>query len=275
MCLLAFAIGMSSRWPLVIASNRDEFRDRPTEPLARWTTPDGATLLSGRDLRAGGTWMGCTPQGRVAILTNVREPGAATGQRSRGELPVRWLAGQMDAAEFVATVDASGYGGCNLVLGDWQRGEWAWASNRGLLANDWEIRRLPAGVYGVSNALLDTPWPKTLALKSALSGALAAAEEAADEAPLAAHLWAALGSPQRAEVRDLPQTGVDPALEHALSSALIDIPERAYGTRCSTLMWLATQTSTSTLQATMFEKTRDGSAPDDAGSMVRMTWPLG
>ena len=89
MCLIAFAIGASKRWPLVIASNRDEFVDRPTLPLDWWKTACGQEIISGRDLRAGGTWLGMTPAGRVAFLTNVREAAPKVALSSRGEL-VNW-----------------------------------------------------------------------------------------------------------------------------------------------------------------------------------------
>ncbi len=293
MCLLAIAIGVSARWPLVIASNRDEFRDRPTLPLAVWSTQGDNTLVSGRDLRAGGTWMGATTRGRIALLTNVREPVTATAALSRGDLSLRWLEGQMDAAEFLATTDAPSYGGCNLLIGDFLSGEWTWASNRGDLlasaaplnshrtASGWQTRQLPPGIYGLSNALLDTPWPKTLALKTAMQKALthASGTEANDktnEAAWTRTLWAALANPQRAAVHELPNTGVAPALEQALSSALIDMPERGYGTRCSTLMWVA-QTAEGAFNATICEKTLAAQAQKTDAStptMVQLSWPL-
>lgn len=291
MCLLAIAIGVSTRWPLVIASNRDEYRDRPTLPLAVWNTPSDNTLLSGRDLRAGGTWMGSTPSGRVALLTNVREPDAAPALLSRGELPLRWLEGQMNSADFLAATDAGSYGGCNLVIGDLLRNDWAWASNRGnleggaaplnssLMPSGWQSMELQPGIYGLSNALLDTPWPKTQALKAALQTALTEAESD-DESALARILWPALANRQRADVKDLPATGLTPWLEHALSSALIDMPERrhgGYGTLASTLMWVAKQAVTGVLHATICEKTIQGNAESDSTSdtqMVRLTWPL-
>ena len=89
MCLIAFAIRSSARWPLVVAANRDEYLNRPSAPLARWRSPGGADIVSGRDLRAGGAWFGVTPQGRVAFLTNVRELNAPDVPRSRGELVTR------------------------------------------------------------------------------------------------------------------------------------------------------------------------------------------
>ena len=230
MCLIAFAIGASQRWPLVIASNRDEFLDRPTLPLARWHTDAGTEIISGRDLRAGGTWLGLTPGGRLAMLTNVRGPASLTGEKSRGELVTRWLDSGAGAGSFAAQIDAAAYGGFNLVLGDFRSGDWHWISNKpgpGL-----ESRALAPGVYGLSNGALDTPWPKTLALKKALYSALAAPSEEA----LNGELMAALRSRQRGGRDELPSTGVPLALEEALSSAFVDFPEHGYGTRCSTLL---------------------------------------
>ncbi|MDP1740069.1 MAG: NRDE family protein [Polaromonas sp.] len=230
MCLIAFAIGASPRWPLVVAANRDEFLDRPTLPLARWRTDAGTEIISGRDLRAGGTWLGLTPHGRLAMLTNVRGPASLTGDKSRGELVTRWLDSDVHAAGFMAQIDAEAYGGFNLVLGDFKSGAWHWLSNKpgpGL-----ESRALRPGIYGLSNGALDTPWPKTLGLKKALHSALAAPSEET----LEGELMAALRDRRRASRDDLPSTGVPLALEEALSSAFVDFPEHGYGTRCSTVL---------------------------------------
>ena len=267
MCLLVLAIGACARWPLVIAANRDEHRQRPTLPLTTWTTDDGATLMSGRDLRAGGTWLGSTPGGRVALLTNVREAVPTTGRLSRGDLPLHWLTGRMDTATFLAQHDPAAYGACNLVIGDFQREQWAWASNRASNTSSWQSRLLPPGVYGLSNALLDTPWPKTLALKAAMQTALAQGQSSGDEADLSQLLWAALARRERAPLADLPKTGVPAELEHALSSAHVDIPERDYGTRCSTLMWIDGSNGPNKFRVTLWEKTMGGDA-------TRLQWAL-
>lgn len=236
MCLIAFAIGVSERWPLLIAANRDEFLDRPTLPLARWQTDSGQEVLSGRDLRAGGTWMGMTPDGRIAFLTNVRGARADAGARSRGELVTRWLESHDDATGFVSALEEEGpdYAGFNLVVGDFQRNNWMWATNRpgDPGAASWQAKHLSSGVYGLSNAALDTPWPKTIELKRVLATAL---DSGSDEA-LRASLWTALANRQRAPREHLPSTGVPLMREEALSSAFVDFPEYAYGTRCSTVL---------------------------------------
>jgi len=250
MCLVAFAIGASERWPLVIAANRDEFLARPTLPLARWQTGSGQEIISGRDLRAGGTWMGITPGGRIAFLTNVRQASPEAAPRSRGELVTRWLEGAGDAASFVAELEeteggGAAYGGFNLVLGDLRRGAWTWVTNKSVVLSERAtlyVQTLPPGLYGLSNAGLDTPWPKTLELKRMLTAALKDGEGPGGREALQSLLWAALGNRQRALPQDLPHTGVPPELEEALSSAFVDFPVRAYGTRCSTLL-LATPSS--------------------------------
>ena len=278
MCLLALAIAASERWPLVLASNRDEYRARATLPLARWTSDQGATVISGRDLLAGGTWLGCTPQGRVAMLTNVREANAPPARLSRGDLPMDWLSGHISATDFLAQHDPRDYGGCNLIIGDYASAQWHWASNRKFQAkgagpariqasNGWHSQSLKPGIYGLSNAFLDTPWPKTLALKSAMQRALNKAMASGNESDLLDPLWAALASTERAAMSELPDTGVTVSQEHALSSALVDMPERDYGTRNSSLLFIEAGLVRTQCTATLCEK----SWPGDT---VRLQWSL-
>ncbi len=290
MCLVAFAVNASKRWPLVIASNRDEFFDRPTLPLARWQSAAGHSIVSGRDARAGGTWLGMTPSGRIAFLTNVREaslPGQPTQPpfaKSRGELVMRWLEGSMSASQFMLDTDSTSYAGFNLVLGDWQTGQWRWISNRlfetrpdGSTAHrpkaaGWCSRVLEPGVYALSNAALDTPWPKTLALKAALMGALGASDGAGLEKPL----WEALASRSYASTESLPDTGVPSDLEKALSSAYVDAPERGYGTRCSTVLLATPQAGEqSQMKWTLRveEKMHLQSAAAAASTRLMLQWP--
>ena len=242
MCLIAFAIQASSQWPLVIASNRDEFLARPTQPLGWWTSGAGQPILSGRDLQAGGTWMGLTPQGRVAFVTNVREAKVQAAPRSRGELVTRWLESRSDSGDFLAALqaEAEAYAGFNLVLGDFQSQSWMWASNRSNTGHGWQAQRLTPGIYGLSNAQLDTPWPKTLQLKHVLTQTLAQAVAPKPKA-LQTPLWAALANRERAQTVQLPTTGVPAAFEAALSSAFVEFPEHGYGTRSSTLLLASPQ----------------------------------
>jgi len=234
MCLIAFAIDASPACPLLIAANRDEFLDRPTEALHRWALPDGTGVVAGRDLRDGGTWLGVSETGRVAMITNVRSAKAGPGQRSRGELATRWLDGGLTWEALLDSIDPTAYGGFNLVVGDFHNKFWAWAGNRhperphnehptGL-----HSRRLPTGVYGLSNAALDTPWPKSERLKQALGDCLTGSPPSATT-----RLTTALADARRVPTHELPQTGVPLEMEHGLSSPFVSMPERGYGTRSS------------------------------------------
>jgi uncharacterized protein with NRDE domain len=234
MCLVALALGQHPRFPLVLASNRDEFFDREALPLARWQPEGGGpALLSGRDLSGGGTWLGLSEAGRLALLTNVRAPGAIRPEApSRGAIVLDWLGGDTDTEAFAARHLARPYSGFNALTADLQRGDWQWFSNHP------EARRaIGPGVWGLSNAAFDTPWPKVDRLKARLAAALARAD---DVETLAEALFTALADRAPAPVSALPRTGIPPEREQLLSSAFIDIPAaafgRAYGTRCSTLV---------------------------------------
>jgi uncharacterized protein with NRDE domain len=232
MCLAAFALNAHPRFPLVIAANRDEFFARDAAPMTWWQ--DRPDILAGRDLSAGGTWFGISRGGRLALLTNVREPGRQRDDApSRGALVVDWLASG-DAAPAFAQRLATGYNGFNLVTGDLTRNAWHWISNRAAAP-----LALADGIHGLSNAALDTPWPKTTGLKAALARALT---EATDTEDLAGRLLAALADTTPAPDAELPDTGVGLARERLLSPRFIRIPDPAqpdhalYGTRCATLL---------------------------------------
>lgn len=247
MCLIAFAIGASPERPLVIASNRDEQWLRPTEPLQSWVLPSGKMAYSGRDLQAGGTWLGLAQDGRVAMLTNVREGLPEASPRSRGELVTDWLDSDIGWQDWLDRFDPRQYGGFNLVLGDLNRGLWSWVSNRAPAASlpeeplqvslpglppGWHGHRLEPGLYGLSNAALDTPWPKTVALKQALQSHLQAGAEV-NEAGL---LLEALLHMPPARDEELPATGLPIEFERRLSSPFVHAPEKSYGTRSSLLV---------------------------------------
>jgi uncharacterized protein with NRDE domain len=252
MCLAAWAVAQSPRFPWVLASNRDEFFKRPAAPLGWWQAPGSrAEVLSGRDLSAGGTWLGLSRGGRLALVTNVREPGRFDPMAaSRGALVLQALiaaraetptqaatpSAPADAAGLLATaaVPRNGY---NLVVADLRGGGGVWASNRPAP----QARTLGAGLFGLSNAALDTPWPKVTQLKQRLATALAAAQSSHD---LAAAAFAALADRQCVPDAALPATGVPLQRERELSPAFIRIDGRdaagggagVYGTRCSTLV---------------------------------------
>ena len=235
MCLIAFALHADPRWPCVIAANRDEAYARPTEALSRWTSDQGLPVIGGRDARDGGAWMAQSPDGRIAFLTNVRSGLLETGERSRGQLPVAWLSG-LSLAAWQRANPAPAFAGCNIVLGDLQGGPWWWLTNRdpgGEPMREWQVQTLGPGVYGLSNAGLATPWPKTQRLHTALAQALALATE---QATLTHRLFAALADDQRFADADLPNTGVPKEAERALSSVFVHWPEHDYGTRTSTVV---------------------------------------
>lgn len=230
MCLVALAFDQNARFPLVLASNRDEFHDRPTARLAWWSPGDALPdILSGRDLQGGGTWMGLNADGRLALVTNVRRPGAQDPQApSRGAIVPLWLRGDLPPDRFWAQVAMSGHNPFNLIAADFRLGDCWWASSEAA-----SPRRLDRGLYGLSNAGLDTPWPKVQRLKAQLRQALALATSVDH---LAAQLFDALGDRTPVPDDELPQTGVSPDWERLLSTAFIQTPDGRYGTRCSTLV---------------------------------------
>jgi len=223
MCLILTALGSHRNHPFVIAANRDEFYDRPTARADFWE--DHPSILGGRDLRAAGTWLGIDRRGRFAAVTNYRqgerEPAAP---RSRGRLVSDYLAGDIDARTYVAQVerDAALYNGFNLLAGDVR--ELRYFSNR-----EGRTRVLGAGIYGLSNHLLDTDWPKVASSKSALHALLS--EQGAELVP---NLFALLADQQQAADESLPRTGMSLEWERLLSSAFIASKE--YGTRSSTVV---------------------------------------
>lgn len=230
MCLLALALDESRRFPLVVAANRDEFFDRPASRLAWWSpAADAPDILSGKDLSAGGTWMGLTAAGRLAMLTNVRtgQP-AEVGTPSRGLIVPRWLRGDQTADRFWPHVALSGHAPYNLIAVDFRQGDCFWASSERV-----HPQRLERGLFGLSNSGLDEPWPKVVALKQRLQQALSAADSVDG---LAAALFAALADRSVPPDERLPHTGVGLDLERMLSPAFIRSPDGRYGTRCATLI---------------------------------------
>ncbi|HZG41816.1 MAG TPA: NRDE family protein, partial [Longimicrobium sp.] len=197
MCLIVLAVDRHPRHRLVAAANRDEFYARPTAPAAWWS--DAPDVLAGRDLREGGTWMGVTRDGRFAAITNYREMTPPRTAPSRGALVADFLRGAMEAGEYAEDVAARGaaYNGFNLLAGD---GEGVfYVSNRAE-----GVRRLEPGVYGLSNALLDTPWPKVLRARAAMRSALSSTGADGWESGL----WEMLGDRVIAADDHLPDTGV-------------------------------------------------------------------
>jgi uncharacterized protein with NRDE domain len=226
MCLIVFAYKTHPRYELILAANRDEFYARPTVAASFWS--DAPHVLAGRDLVAGGTWLGLNSAKRFAAVTNYRDPSAAPGEKSRGSLVSGFLLGRETPTEYLQSLKQSDslYSGFNLLVGDFgeEKSELAYSSNR----RD-EIQILSPGVYGLSNHLLDTPWHKVRLAKQMLS------ETAADSDKIRTdRLFEMMENREFAADEDLPETGVGIEREKILSPIFIE--SEIYGTRCSTVV---------------------------------------
>jgi uncharacterized protein with NRDE domain len=222
MCLILFAWKVHENFPLILTANRDEFYVRPTAPAAFWE--DTAGLLAGRDLQKGGTWLGITREGRLAALTNYRDPATLKdGAPSRGKLVSDFLRGQRTPEAYFHRLSprAARYNGFSLLVGN--PDELNYFSNRGA-----QIRMLP-GIHGMSNHLLDTPWPKVERGKQALGELLGR-----EKAPSPEALLDLLADRSRPPDDRLPVTGVGLEWERVLSPVFIESP--VYGTRSSTVL---------------------------------------
>ncbi|MGO2880647.1 MAG: NRDE family protein [Halomonas sp.] len=223
MCLMAFAWQPGTALPLRLAGNRDELHVRPTAPLGYWD--DAPALLGGRDLEAGGSWLAATRGGRVAALTNVRDLAMVTplDAPSRGELVANAL--QCSNIEQwltdLAHHKAHRYAGFNLLVATTDRLWYLHHGQHGITLSD-----VPPGVHGLSNAELNTPWPKVQSVREAL------AQSSPDN--WRSPLGQALHNTQQAPDAQLPKTGVELALERRLSAAFI--LGETYGTRATS--WL-------------------------------------
>ena len=251
MCLAVLALDAHPRYAVVLAANRDEFHARAAAPAAWGNGDDGFdAILAGRDLVAGGTWLGVHRDGRFAFVTNVRQgTGRDPAARTRGELVPRVLHDGRPLASVFADVahDGHAYNGFNLLAGD-ARGA-SWVSNRAA-----GIRAIRHGVHGLSNAALDTPWPKVVRVKAALTRWLGCDDD--DPAPLFAALADRSGAPDH----ELPATGVTLERERMLASPFIVGDD--YGTRCSTVLLIGRG------GAARFEERSFG--PDGAASGTRV-----
>lgn len=227
MCLIVFAWKQHTRAPLLLGANRDEFHGRPTAPAAFWT--DYPDILAGRDLQAGGTWLGISRQGRFAAITNIRDPerAAAGAARSRGELCRDFLAGDAKPQEYLSDVGrrATSYQGFNLIVGD---GETLWYL-RGSDAQATPTALAP-GVYGLSNDALDVPWPKVQLAKAALMHAL----EDGNQVPSSQTLRQCLASRELMSEHALHEPRLNGAMAQRLSAQFIVSPD--YGTRCTSTL---------------------------------------
>jgi uncharacterized protein with NRDE domain len=222
MCLILVAWQAHPDYPLVVAANRDEFYARPSAPAGFWADAPG--VLAGRDLEAGGTWLGVSRTLRFAALTNFREGGRQRPDApSRGALVSDFLGGDDDPGSYLDSLvrRAVAYNGFNLFVGDGQR--LGYYSNRDTHGPRW----LAPGIYGLSNHLLDTPWPKLAAAKRAFSASL-------KQLPTTAPFFELLADREIVPDVHLPETGVPIEWERILSAIFVCSPD--YGTRASTLL---------------------------------------
>lgn len=219
MCLILFAWLSHPQHKLLVAANRDEFYARPTAPAHFWN--DTPHILAGRDLEQGGTWLGVTTSSRFAALTNVRNLQAPLGTLSRGLLVSDFLNSDATPEQFLQQLqpELSNYSPFNIVLGDDEHLYYGNSAGDAL--------ELQPGVYGLSNAALDTPWPKVAAGKQALLKLMAME-------PDVEQLFELLADNNQANDTELPDTGVGIALEKQLSPRFIHFD--TYGTRCSTIV---------------------------------------
>lgn len=228
MCLILFGWQAHRDYALVLAANRDEFHSRPSLPLAPW--PGAPQVLGGLDQRAGGTWLGVTRSGRFAAVTNYRDPSQFEQQRSsRGLLTRDYLLGDLSAHQYLEDLlpRLPDYLDFNLLVGDAQQA-YCLESRTGTLIP------LRPGVYGLSNHLLDTPWPKVVDGKERLTQAMG---QATTQDRLTESLFALLGDDRPYPDEQLPETGIPLERERLISAAFIRDP--LYGTRCSSVLLLA------------------------------------
>ena len=228
MCLILFAWKVRDAYPLILAANRDEFYERPAAPAAFWD--DAPDILAGRDLKAGGTWLGITRSGRLAAITNYRDPVSLKKEApSRGYLVSDYLRSQESPGGYLYRLaSCSGrYNGFSLLVGD--RSDLFFYSNRGGALN-----LVEPGIHGMSNHLLDAPWPKVNWGKQALEQLLAGDLDPSPEA-----LLDLLASRSRPPDDRLPDTGVGLEWERILSPLFVESP--TYGTRCSTVLLIDRQ----------------------------------
>ncbi|MGE0771260.1 MAG: NRDE family protein [Cyclobacteriaceae bacterium] len=222
MCLIFLSVNNHPKYKVVIAANRDEFYQRKTAPASFWQ--DQPDILAGRDLEAGGTWMGISRSGRISLVTNYRDPKNIDPKApSRGHLVSDFLSGTDAPDSYLKNLieKAHQYNGFNLIVGE--------MDNLRYYSNyDSKIRKLQGGIYGLSNHLLDTPWPKVEKGKKKF------AELIQSPALEASQLLDMMYDEERASDNYLPDTGIGLERERALSSMFIKTPN--YGSRSSTVL---------------------------------------
>ncbi len=221
MCIIAFSLNEHPDYKLIIAANRDEFFERPSTYAGWWEDQPG--IYGGRDLQAGGTWLGMTKSGKIAAVTNFRDPSnIRPDAKTRGTLALDYLKGETDAKSYLEALAkaADDYNGFNLLL---------FENDRAYHFSNYEhqLNEIAGGVHTLSNALLNTPWPKVTKLQKRFSQTIKEAFEADD-------LLGVLEDDAQAPDELLPSTGIPYEWEKAISS--ICIKTENYGTCCSTII---------------------------------------
>lgn len=224
MCLIAFAYKSHPDYKLILAANRDEFYERPARGAQFWEEEGYTDILAGKDLEAGGTWMGINKNKQWSALTNYRDPSwQRQDPPSRGELVLKYLNSDAGIPAYLEQLkeQAGKYMGFNLLVGDPDK--LFHYSN-----HSEKITRITPGIHGVSNALLNSPWPKLEQAKSDLKNIISTENFNTEE------LFGMLGNAETASDEQLPDTGIPKEWEKAVSSIFIKTEQ--YGTRCSTVL---------------------------------------
>ncbi|OQX63901.1 MAG: hypothetical protein B5M56_01260 [Desulfococcus sp. 4484_241] len=252
MCIVFIANRCRPDYPLIIAANRDEFYDRPASPLDFWE--DYPQVAAGRDMEAGGTWLGITTAGRFAAVTNFRDPRSIDPSApSRGTLVRDFLVGSVSPRDYLLLLKDRGkaYNGFNLVAGDMEGVYYYSNVERG-------VHELSPGIHGLSNHLMDTPWPKVETGKNRLLEILSGDGPVGIEDVLAV-----LSDTARPPDSMLPDTGVGMEWERVLSSIFVRSP--VYGTRCSSVIIVDREGG-----CVFVERTFEPGAGEKAGSFDRV-----
>ncbi len=224
MCLLTLAYKTHPEYPLILVANRDEFHQRQAQPVHWW--PDAPSVIAGKDLSAGGSWMAADQFGRLIALTNIRNGRSAQSENalSRGKIVSDYITQQVSAEKYLAQLNNRShvFNPFNLLVYENKRMYYSNNLNQGYTP-------MPPGIYGLSNAFLDTPWPKLQAAKAHLQHAIIEDQITPDT------LTQTLSDRTPYSHELLPDTGIPKELEHLLSSAFITSP--SYGTRCTSVFW--------------------------------------
>lgn len=237
MCLILFAYQHHSSFPLVLAANRDEYFERATRAAEFWpdslrgqSSPQSAQILAGRDLVAGGTWMGITRTGRIAAVTNFRGPTQIKGNLSRGQLCADFLQSDISSRAYAQQVltQSSQYAGFNLLVFDGR--DFIYCSNQNTSSQNQRFEELTPGIYGLSNGTLDAPWPKIEKGKQGLKDILTTPHIQSEQ------LLTLLHDDEIAQDQQLPDTGVGLERERLLSPLFIRAGAGGYGTCNSTAL---------------------------------------